>query len=165
MHKFNSALKSRESKITALREQINAVEDEIKKKFADFSEAVGIENIRAGSHHKALEMHRKITEHVAKLCTQIEYLDYQDFIPAQCLQKTRKKGRIAAFKAEMMTQLAEKSGVTELDDNLTELQAKLDQDKEMSRHLTDRSSYMQEQLKKRTHVEKEDEALVKGLKR
>ncbi|KAI9911375.1 hypothetical protein PsorP6_009203 [Peronosclerospora sorghi] len=42
-HKFNAALKSRESKITALREQINAVEDEM---FADFSEAVGVENIR-----------------------------------------------------------------------------------------------------------------------
>ncbi|KAI9895390.1 hypothetical protein PsorP6_018794 [Peronosclerospora sorghi] len=93
MHKFNAALKSRESKITALREQISAVEDEM---FADFSEAVGVENIRVyqekvlSRHHKALEMHRKITEHVAKLCAQIKYLDSQDFIPAQCLQERRK---------------------------------------------------------------------------
>ncbi|KAI9916561.1 hypothetical protein PsorP6_017020 [Peronosclerospora sorghi] len=43
MHKFNAALKSRESKITALREQINAVEDGM---FADISEAVSVENIR-----------------------------------------------------------------------------------------------------------------------
>ncbi|KAI9914960.1 hypothetical protein PsorP6_007000 [Peronosclerospora sorghi] len=82
MHKFNAALKSRESKITALREQINAVEDEM---FADFSEAVGVENIRVyeeqvlSRHHKALEMHRKITEHEAKLRAQIEYLESQDF--------------------------------------------------------------------------------------
>ncbi|KAI9908807.1 hypothetical protein PsorP6_004771 [Peronosclerospora sorghi] len=93
MHKFNAALKSRESKITALREQINAVEY---KMFADFSEAVGIENIRVyqekvlSRHHKALEMHRNITEHVAKLCDQIEYLESQDFIPAQCLQQRSK---------------------------------------------------------------------------
>ncbi|KAI9917485.1 hypothetical protein PsorP6_013209 [Peronosclerospora sorghi] len=93
MHKFNAALKSRESKITALREQINVVEDEM---FADFSEAVGVENIRVyqekviSRHHKALEMNRKITEHVAKLCAQIEYLESQDFIPDQCLQQRRK---------------------------------------------------------------------------
>ncbi|KAI9908806.1 hypothetical protein PsorP6_004770 [Peronosclerospora sorghi] len=64
----------------------------------------------------------------------------------------------------MMTQIAEKeSGVIELDDDLTELQAKLNQEKEMSRHLMDRSSYKQEQLKQ-SQVEKEDEARVKDLK-
>lgn len=74
LHKFESAVGSRKSKITALQEQINGVEDEM---FAEFSEAIGVESIRVYEekvlkrHHKALEMRRKITEHEAKLRAQV----------------------------------------------------------------------------------------------
>ncbi|CAH0479920.1 unnamed protein product [Peronospora belbahrii] len=82
LRKYDSAMNSRKSKISALQEQINDVEDEL---FAEFSEAIGVESIRVyeekvlNRHHKALEMRRKITEHEAKLCAQIEYLQSQDF--------------------------------------------------------------------------------------
>ena len=74
LHKFNAAIASRTSKITALQERINGAEDEM---FAEFSEAVGVESIRVyeetvlNRHLKALEMRRKITEHEAKLRAQV----------------------------------------------------------------------------------------------
>ncbi|KAG7394197.1 Structural maintenance of chromosomes protein 1B [Phytophthora boehmeriae] len=82
LHKFESAVASRKSKIASLQEKINGVEDEM---FAEFSEGMGVESIRIYEenvlkrHQKAMDMRRKITEHEAKLRAQIEYLQSQNF--------------------------------------------------------------------------------------
>ncbi|GMF26920.1 unnamed protein product [Phytophthora fragariaefolia] len=65
------------------------------------------------------------------------------------------------LKAEMMTQLEKKERkVTELEDDIVELQSKLDQEKEMTRHLMDRSN-----AEKLGHAEgvSKDQARVREL--
>ncbi|CAI5727324.1 unnamed protein product [Peronospora destructor] len=108
LHKYDSAVRSHKSKVTALQEQINSVEDEL---FAEFSKAVGVESIRVyeekvlNRHHKTLKMRRKITEHEAKLRAQIEYLQSQDF--SQPMLEAKEK---AAQESQRLKQLAKLEG-------------------------------------------------------
>ncbi|KAF4315661.1 hypothetical protein BBO99_00009220, partial [Phytophthora kernoviae] len=105
LHRFESAVASRRSKIASLQEQINGVEDEM---FADFSEAMGVESIRVYEenvlkrHQKAMDMRRKITEHEAKLRAQIEYLESQNFSDRMISAK-----EIATREAQHLKKLGE----------------------------------------------------------
>ncbi|KAG3118814.1 hypothetical protein PI125_g2553 [Phytophthora idaei] len=69
------------------------------------------------------------------------------------------------FKHDILAQLQEKEKeVAELQDDMTELQSKLDQEKEMTRHLMDRShSEKQEHGKELTEVEEKQQRRVKEL--
>lgn len=71
---FQASLNSRRSKITSLEDEIHSAEDEM---FADFSERVGVDNIRIYEEkvikrqQRHMDMKRKITEHEAKLEAQV----------------------------------------------------------------------------------------------
>ncbi|KAF1773186.1 hypothetical protein GQ600_2129 [Phytophthora cactorum] len=69
------------------------------------------------------------------------------------------------FKHDILAQLQEeKKEVAELQDDMTELQSKLDQEKEMTRHLMDRShSENQEHGKELSEVEEKQQRRVKEL--
>jgi len=72
--KFETSANSRRGRIASLEDAIHSVEDEM---FADFSEQIGVDNIRVYEEkvikrqQTYMEMKRKITEHEAKLEAQV----------------------------------------------------------------------------------------------
>ncbi|CAI5707450.1 unnamed protein product [Peronospora effusa] len=170
LHKYDSAVKSRKSKVTALQEQINSVEDEL---FAEFSEAVGVESIRVyeekvlNRHHKALEMRRKITEHEAKLRAQIEYLQSQDF--SQPMLEAKEK---AAQESQRLKQLAKQEGdllkreavlrkeKKELEGKRKNLSAKVDElEKELREIGNQKAKYEERRIKIQRRIASEETVL------
>ncbi|CAH0522730.1 unnamed protein product [Peronospora belbahrii] len=125
------------------------------------SELLELQNEREKLNRILDEMQQTIAAHEAKRWTSSSATnEFEHFEAAhQELKATHDR-----LKMEMMARLKDKeSEVAELQDDMAELQSKLDQEKAMSRHLMDRSHYEKDERAKDSQVEKDLRIQVKEL--
>ncbi|KAG6611874.1 uncharacterized protein IUM83_14264 [Phytophthora cinnamomi] len=142
-----------------LEEEISRLQRQLEDNAAEFekldSELVHLQREREEQERALEEMQQTISAHEEE-----KWRQGAAAVDVKRLEDERKESEATheQFKADIMSQLKEKEiKMADLEDDISELQSKLDQEKEMTRHLMDRSN-----TEKQEHASK-DQTRVREL--